>query len=215
MDGYNKGGIILRILYGLLLFFSNIIFCFFRTFKKIVLAIAMLLLFCFFYTIFFSHLFSNATFLERILFIICYLIIPTFIMLLYKPSEKLFSLFTNFLSNRFCSYLSNEELYYQNKTSYSKTSNDSSDYTSESSYSEQEYYSDYTDSDAASEQYDSSNTGATINLFSGVNNLADLKKRYRDLLKIYHPDNLAGDETMTKQIQAECEHLLEYYSDKT
>lgn len=207
----------MRILYGLLLFFFNIIFCFFHTFKKIMLAFAILLLFCFFYIVFSTSLFSNATFLERILFIIYYLIIPIIIILLYKPSEKLFSSFINFLSNRFCSYLSNEELYYQNKTGQSKTSDDSSnsDYTSEYSHSEQEYYSDYTDDDTASEQYDSPNTGAAINLFSGINNLTDLKKRYRDLLKIYHPDNLAGDETMTKQIQAEYEQLLEYYNDKT
>ncbi|MCR5109173.1 MAG: hypothetical protein K6B28_13545, partial [Lachnospiraceae bacterium] len=30
-------------------------------------------------------------------------------------------------------------------------------------------------------------------LFNGVDNFLALKKRYRDLLKIFHPDNLAGD----------------------
>lgn len=30
-------------------------------------------------------------------------------------------------------------------------------------------------------------------LFSGVNNPLGLKKRYRDLIKIFHPDNMCGD----------------------
>ena len=35
--------------------------------------------------------------------------------------------------------------------------------------------------------------------FSGVNNELALKKRYKELIKIYHPDNLAGD-TVTLQM---------------
>lgn len=35
--------------------------------------------------------------------------------------------------------------------------------------------------------------------FSGVNNELALKKRYKELIKIYHPDNLAGD-TVTLQL---------------
>lgn len=35
--------------------------------------------------------------------------------------------------------------------------------------------------------------------FSGVDNMHELKKRYKDLTKIYHPDNIAGD-TGTLQI---------------
>ena len=30
----------------------------------------------------------------------------------------------------------------------------------------------------------------------------DLKKRYRDLMKIYHPDNQAGDTKVVQQIHA-------------
>lgn len=44
------------------------------------------------------------------------------------------------------------------------------------------------------------------NLFAGVNNPLALKKRYRDLLKIFHPDNMCGDNEMvaiiTKQYDA-------------
>lgn len=41
--------------------------------------------------------------------------------------------------------------------------------------------------------------------FAGVNNPMALRKRYRDLLKIFHPDNLAGDEAIVKAINKEYE----------
>ena len=43
--------------------------------------------------------------------------------------------------------------------------------------------------------------------FAGVKNQLALKKRYKDLLKIYHPDNLAGDKEMMQKISKEYEHL--------
>lgn len=46
------------------------------------------------------------------------------------------------------------------------------------------------------------------NWFMGVNDLESFKKRYRDLLKIYHPDNNAGDTLITQQIQDEYNRLL-------
>lgn len=36
--------------------------------------------------------------------------------------------------------------------------------------------------------------------FSGVNNMGALKKRYKDLTKIYHPDNAAGDTNTLQEI---------------
>lgn len=47
--------------------------------------------------------------------------------------------------------------------------------------------------------------------FTGVDSLESLKKRYRDLLKIYHPDNQNGDTTVSKQIQQEYDELLKKY----
>lgn len=44
-------------------------------------------------------------------------------------------------------------------------------------------------------------------LFAGVSNPLALKKRYRDLLKIYHPDNLCGDTAMVTLINKEYERL--------
>lgn len=48
-------------------------------------------------------------------------------------------------------------------------------------------------------------------LFGGVNSLLALKKRYKDLMKIYHPDNLCGDYDMVKLINAEYERLRDDY----
>lgn len=43
--------------------------------------------------------------------------------------------------------------------------------------------------------------------FRGVTHPLALKKRYKDLIKIYHPDNLCGDKTMLQQINKEYDHL--------
>ncbi len=48
-------------------------------------------------------------------------------------------------------------------------------------------------------------------LFLGVDNLLALKKRYRDLLKIFHPDNLAGDNEAVQIINEEYALLKESY----
>lgn len=42
-------------------------------------------------------------------------------------------------------------------------------------------------------------------LFSGVNNPLGLKKRYRDLIKIFHPDNMCGDANVVQIINQEYE----------
>lgn len=45
--------------------------------------------------------------------------------------------------------------------------------------------------------------------FAGVNNLSALRKRYKDLLKIYHPDNKCGDTDTIQEINREYNHLQE------
>lgn len=50
-----------------------------------------------------------------------------------------------------------------------------------------------------------------ISYFAGVNDMKSLKKRYRDLLKIYHPDNQNGDSSVSKQIQEEYDVLSRKY----
>lgn len=48
-------------------------------------------------------------------------------------------------------------------------------------------------------------------LFQGVNSQLALKKRYRDLLKMFHPDNLAGDTEMVLLINRIYEELKRSY----
>ncbi|MCR5734434.1 MAG: J domain-containing protein [Lachnospiraceae bacterium] len=48
-------------------------------------------------------------------------------------------------------------------------------------------------------------------LFNGVDNFLALKKRYRDLLKIFHPDNLSGDKEALQIINDEYAKLKDIY----
>ena len=48
-------------------------------------------------------------------------------------------------------------------------------------------------------------------MFRGVSNELELKKRYKDLMKIYHPDNVAGDSDVVKEISRQYEDLKEEY----
>ena len=47
--------------------------------------------------------------------------------------------------------------------------------------------------------------------FKGVNSLLALKKRYRDLMKIYHPDNMCGDHRLCDMINEEYNILLRQF----
>jgi len=58
----------------------------------------------------------------------------------------------------------------------------------------------YSDSYAYSGSSYSTYKGNTPEFFKGVNNILGLKKRYRDLLKIFHPDNLCGDSDTVLEI---------------
>ncbi len=44
-------------------------------------------------------------------------------------------------------------------------------------------------------------------LFRGVVSQQSLKKRYKDLIKIYHPDNEDGDNSLVLEINREYDHL--------
>lgn len=47
--------------------------------------------------------------------------------------------------------------------------------------------------------------------FKGVEDIKSLKKRYKELLKIYHPDNMHGDNSLIQVINIEYENLLKVY----
>jgi predicted nucleic acid-binding Zn-ribbon protein len=48
-------------------------------------------------------------------------------------------------------------------------------------------------------------------LFRGVNNPLALKKRYKDLMKMFHPDNISGDQEMVQLINEEYASLCRQY----
>ena len=48
--------------------------------------------------------------------------------------------------------------------------------------------------------------------FRGVENRLSLKKRYKDLIKIYHPDNLAGDNETVLEINKQYDYLSKVYT---
>ena len=50
--------------------------------------------------------------------------------------------------------------------------------------------------------------------FIGVESKTALKKRYKQLLKIYHPDNLCGDTETLQEINREYDRLLKQYETK-
>lgn len=47
--------------------------------------------------------------------------------------------------------------------------------------------------------------------FKGVNDTVSLKKRYKELMKIFHPDNTHGDTDLIKAIGEEYEKLKRFY----
>lgn len=49
--------------------------------------------------------------------------------------------------------------------------------------------------------------GSVSVLFRGVKNASALKKRYKELIKIFHPDNAAGDTGVIQEINKEYENL--------
>ena len=48
--------------------------------------------------------------------------------------------------------------------------------------------------------------------FSGVGSKQSIKKRYKDLIKIYHPDNLDGDTNTIQEINNEYSKLCAIYN---
>lgn len=61
--------------------------------------------------------------------------------------------------------------------------------------------------------YNTSNVVKGELFFCGVDNEDALKKRYKDLIKIYHPDNLNGDKSTIQEINTEYEKLKALYGE--
>lgn len=87
-------------------------------------------------------------------------------------------------------------------TIHSSTANENTSYNSNEDFYEDAYENYTSESTTESSGFD------VQNLFDGITDRESLKKRYRDLLKIYHPDNLNGNTIMTQKIQTAYEQLL-------
>ena len=77
---------------------------------------------------------------------------------------------------------------------------------------EKSHYKRQKMSNARSTQFDSSAYDGSV-FFRGVDNELALRKRYRDLLKIFHPDNMCGDTKTLLLIQTEYENLRRKYEE--
>ena len=51
--------------------------------------------------------------------------------------------------------------------------------------------------------------------FTGVKTIEELRKKYRELLKLYHPDNANGSVEVTQEINAEYDRLFAILSKET
>lgn len=56
--------------------------------------------------------------------------------------------------------------------------------------------------------------GNTPDFFKGVNSILGVKKRYRDLLKIFHPDNLCGDSETVLEINRQYDLMRKRIGDR-
>lgn len=65
----------------------------------------------------------------------------------------------------------------------------------------------YENTDRYSYTYKSSNVVKGEMFFTGVSDRLSLKKRYKDLIKIYHPDNIAGDTGTLQEINREYDKI--------
>lgn len=64
---------------------------------------------------------------------------------------------------------------------------------------------------SAQKQASSGNVVKGEMFFSGVASKQSIKKRYKDLIKIYHPDNLDGDKDTVQEINSEYNKLCAMY----
>ena len=76
---------------------------------------------------------------------------------------------------------------------------------------QKEFYSRVNEFEKQSAQNNSANVVKGELFFSGVGSKQSLKKRYKDLIKIYHPDNLDSDTNTIQEINREYDHLSKVF----
>ena len=91
--------------------------------------------------------------------------------------------------------------YCANHSSYRKKP----DYTAQGPSNDQNYTQNNTK--------ETSKSYETIDFFKGCNDIESLKKRYRNLCKVYHPDSGSGNEEVFNIIKSSYETLLQKYGE--
>jgi len=80
-------------------------------------------------------------------------------------------------------------------------------YEKEAIEKQKKFYSRVNEYESAQQRESSNKVVSGEMFFSGVGSKQSLRKRYRDLIKIYHPDNLDGDNGTIQEINREYDHL--------
>lgn len=105
-------------------------------------------------------------------------------------------------SETFCTF----NYFFEEKGLY-KSSSYNKDFANE--WKQRQSQSEQNNSQQQQEKVKQNDAAQTLMYFAGINDVEALKKRYHDLLKIYHPDNQNGEVGTMQQIQQEYEYLSE------
>lgn len=77
---------------------------------------------------------------------------------------------------------------------------------------EQQQFQKETSNNASSNQNTTQNTNFDSSLFAGCNSKEALTRRYKNLMKTFHPDNADGDTEMAQKIKETYDELLKEYT---
>lgn len=77
----------------------------------------------------------------------------------------------------------------------------------------QEEYEEYEETSETSGETQGANTESAMSFFQGCNSEASIKKRYKDLSKVYHPDSGNGSGEVFARINSEYEVLMKQFKE--
>lgn len=83
-------------------------------------------------------------------------------------------------------------------------------YEEQKEHNSQKENNSYQENKDMKERQDENNS-----LFAGCNDIESIRKRYRELMKIFHPDNSNGDNEMCQEIQSSYEQLCKKYKENS
>ena len=99
-----------------------------------------------------------------------------------------------------------EDFYEDEEGYYEDEDEDEDDYYEDEDYEDGEYYEDEEDYEDEDEDYVEEKvpkTAGTFDFFAGCNSKESLDKKYKSLVKLYHPDNMDGDTKALQEINVQ------------